>query len=136
MVWLGTVYKRILFQMTKRQGQQCIRDMFLAHPERARPVATSDDTTSNVRSAGSDISDVPTCSSSTETSSTATGSSTASECSTCTHPCCTDQKPFRPVNPVVLASLANKGRNFVVSWFKQFPWLTLCLTKKKVFCFK
>ena len=78
--------------------------------------------------------------SSTESSSTATVSSTAicstiTDCLTCTHPCCTDQKPFQPVNSVVLASLANKGRNFVVNWFKQFPWLTLCLTQKRVFCF-
>ena len=134
-----------LFQMAKRQGQQSIHDMFLAHPKRSRPNATSDDTTSNTTSGTVSesemrVSDVPTCSSIQSSTSTTTDNSTAScstvtECSTCTHPCCTDQKPFQPVNQVVLASIANKGRNFVVNWFQQFPWLTLCLTKKKVFCF-
>ena len=78
----------------------------------------------------------------TETSSSVTGSTAETNvegtsqpnCSACILPCCTDPKPFQPVNSVVLASLANKDRNFVVDWFKQFPWLTLCLTKKKVFC--
>ena len=134
--------------MSKRQGHQCIRDMFLACPKRSRPDATSEDTTSTITSETVSESEVrmsdvrSSVLSNTEASSTTTGSSTAicsttvtTDCSTCTHQCCTDQKPFQPVNQVVLASLANKGRNFVVNWFKQFPWLTLCLTKKKVFCF-
>lgn len=134
--------------MAKRHSQQSLIDMWHDCPKRSRPDATTNDPASSVSKTVSEsevrisgvASSIPL---GTEISSTATESSTATSsegmsqpgCSACTHPCCTDSKPFQPENPVVLASLVNKGRNFVVEWFKQFPWLTLCLTKKKVFCF-
>ena len=27
-----------------------------------------------------------------------------------------------------------KGRKFMISWYNKYPWITLCLTKNKVFC--
>ena len=46
------------------------------------------------------------------------------------------QKDFQPTSREILASLAFNGRNFVAKWFEQYPWLTVCLTKRKVFCFE
>ena len=72
-----------------------------------------------------------------ETNSTcATESEQVSTCneSACTADCCIDlTKVYQPTNKVVLESLFNQ-RNFRSEWFKQYPWLTVCLTKRKVFC--
>ena len=130
--------------MAKRHSQQSLLDMW-PPSKHSKPDATSDNSAFSMSETVSESevgveSSIP---SGTETSSTATGSSASTadvvglsqpDCSACILPCCTDPKPFQPVNSVVLASLANNNRNFVVDWFKQFPWLTLCLTKKKVFC--
>ena len=34
----------------------------------------------------------------------------------------------------ILKDFAKNGRNFMVGWYSKHPWITLCLTKKKVFC--
>ena len=58
--------------------------------------------------------------------------------SVCTLVCCSDEalKPFQPTSREILVSLILNGRNFVAKWFEQYPWLTVCLTKRKVFCFE
>ena len=108
--------------MAKHHSQQSLLYMW---PKHSRPDANSDNPASSmsetvseseVRVNGVDSS-IP---SGTEISSSATGSSAATStegmsqpnCSACTLPCCTDPKPFQPVNSVVLASLANKSQNF------------------------
>lgn len=57
--------------------------------------------------------------------------------SECLSSCCTDIaiKPYQPTNKVILSSMAINGRNFMEKWFKLYPWLTVCITRKKVFCF-
>ena len=52
--------------------------------------------------------------------------------SVCTSVCCSDKalKPFQPTSRML------NGRNFVAEWFEQYPWLTVCLTKRKIFCFE
>ena len=52
----------------------------------------------------------------------------------CDSICCSDdKKPFQPRDDI-LKSMAKSGRNIVSSWFKHYPWLTVCTTKKKVYC--
>ena len=54
---------------------------------------------------------------------------------TCTAHCCfSDEKGFQPVDKSTLDMIATEKRNFQPQWYKQFPWLTICLTYKKVFC--
>lgn len=95
-------------------------------PKRSQPDATSDNPASSmcetvseseVRVNGVDSS-IPSW---TETSSSGTGNSATTstesmsqpDCSACILPCCTDPKPFQPINSVVLASLANKCRSLM-----------------------
>ena len=61
--------------------------------------------------------------------------STDSE-SECLSLCCKDNsRPCQPANKIVISSLAKNGRNFMERWYQQFPWLTVCTIRKKVFCF-
>lgn len=54
---------------------------------------------------------------------------------TCTAHCCASvEKKFQPVDKATLDMIATEKRNFQPQWYKQFPWLTICLTYKKVFC--
>lgn len=106
--------------MAKRNSHQSLLDIWLDCPKRSRPDPTSDDPASSMSEIVSE-SEVSGVASSipigTETSSAATESSTATssegmsqlDCADCTHPCCTDLKPFQPVNPVVLASLVHRS---------------------------
>ena len=56
--------------------------------------------------------------------------------SECLSACCSDMsKPYQPTTKNILSSMANNGRNFMHDWYDTFPWLTLCSTKKKAFCF-
>ena len=56
--------------------------------------------------------------------------------SECLSACCSDMsKPYQPTTKNILSSMANNGRNFMHDWFDTFPWLMLCSTKKKTFCF-
>lgn len=53
----------------------------------------------------------------------------------CTALCCTDSsKAYQPTNKQALSLLTQKGRNFQPQWYKQFTWLTVCMTSKKVYC--
>lgn len=54
----------------------------------------------------------------------------------CQSSCCTNEvKPYQPTNKTILSSMAKNGRNFIDKWYNTFPWLTICTTRKKVFCF-
>lgn len=54
----------------------------------------------------------------------------------CQSSCCTDEtKPYQPNDKITATSMAYKGRNFISRWYTTFPWLSLCTTTKKVFCF-
>lgn len=54
---------------------------------------------------------------------------------TCTHECCSNfAKAFQPIDQVTLNSLATDKRRFQFQWYKQFPWLSICLTTKKAYC--
>ena len=127
--------------MAKREGQRNVHDMFLSQvPKCPQPITSSDDASSDFKSESEGrVSNSSAILSSTEAGSTATETnsaiSTATGSSSCALPCCTELKPCQPINPMVLASLANKGWRFVQNWYQQFPWLTLYLSKKKVFCF-
>ena len=49
--------------------------------------------------------------------------------------CCTDSKEtYQPTNKQALFQLSQEGRNFQPQWYKQFPWLTICMTSKKAYC--
>ena len=49
--------------------------------------------------------------------------------------CCTsEEKAFQPNDKPTLQLLGAKGRNFQPTWYKQFPWLTVCICRMKVFC--
>ena len=53
----------------------------------------------------------------------------------CTAACCAnDSECFQPVDRPTLVPLAKNGRNFVTSWYKAYPWLSVCTTRGKVFC--
>ncbi len=57
----------------------------------------------------------------------------ASECQSL---CCLDNaKPYQPTSKSILACMSNNGRHFMEKWFKSYPWLTICVTCKKAFCF-
>ena len=49
--------------------------------------------------------------------------------------CCSNSAVYQPSDKKILATLANQRRNFMVNWYKSHPWLTVCNTQKKVFCF-
>jgi len=50
----------------------------------------------------------------------------------CTAACCAnDSECFQPPT---LVPLAKNGRNFVPSWYKAYPWLSVCTTRGKGFC--
>ena len=54
----------------------------------------------------------------------------------CQSVCCTNEcRPYQPTNKHILASMANGNRNFMSRWYDTFNWLTLCTTKRRVFCF-
>ena len=54
--------------------------------------------------------------------------------STCSGHCSSYEKGFQPVDKPTLDMIATEKMNFQPQWYKQFPWLTVCLTYKKVFC--
>ena len=55
--------------------------------------------------------------------------------SDCPATCCSNLcEVYQPKQVDVLKDLSKKGRNFMISWYTKYPWITLCLTKKKVFC--
>ncbi len=53
----------------------------------------------------------------------------------CAGPCCsTPEKAFQPNDQQTLALLTVKKRNFQPQWYRQFPWLTVCISSKKAYC--
>ena len=51
----------------------------------------------------------------------------------CESLCCVDCiEPYQPTNKAVLACMSNNGRHFMDKWFKTYPWLSICVTRKKV----
>lgn len=66
-------------------------------------------------------------------SSPCNASSLPLEESACSAVCCTDlSKVYQPTSKETTESLFNQ-RKFRPEWFKQYSWLTACLTKKKNF---
>ena len=60
---------------------------------------------------------------------------TASDITNCTAQYCVNyDKAFQPLDKTMLASLTSKGRKFLPQWYKQFPWLNICTTKRAVLC--
>lgn len=54
----------------------------------------------------------------------------------CQSSCCSNIKePYQPKNTKILHCLARCKRSFMSNWYKTYPWLSVCITKKKVFCF-
>ena len=49
--------------------------------------------------------------------------------------CASESECFQPVDKDTLAPLTKNDRNFLPSWYRAYPWLAVCTTKKKVFCF-
>ena len=56
-------------------------------------------------------------------------SSTAADCS-----CCREDKPIQPTDKITLSLFVRNKRKFLPSWYSSFPWITLCVEKKKFFC--
>ena len=55
--------------------------------------------------------------------------------SDCPAECCSNMsEAHQPKQMDVFKDLTKKGRNSMVSLYNKYPWITLCLTKKKVFC--
>ena len=53
----------------------------------------------------------------------------------CTAACCSNEyNPYQPSDKAILSTLSKGKRNFLSSWYKQHPWLTVCVAKKKAFC--
>ena len=51
----------------------------------------------------------------------------------CLSSCGTGLKPYQPTSKAILSRMANNRRNFVEHWYKKYPWLTICTTKKMYF---
>ena len=55
--------------------------------------------------------------------------------STCTALCCiSTEKAYQPTDKQTLAKFTTKKRNFQPQWYKQFPWVSVCITNKKAYC--
>lgn len=53
----------------------------------------------------------------------------------CTAQCClSNDEANQPKDSHSLLVLATQKRSFQVRWYSLYPWLTVCLTKKSVFC--
>ena len=53
----------------------------------------------------------------------------------CSDICCSSgMKPFQPSDKALLRKLTRNGRNFFSCWFKEYPWLTMCISKNSVLC--
>ena len=48
--------------------------------------------------------------------------------------CSTADEAFQPTDKPTLSGLSSKQRNFQSKWYKDYPWLSVCATYKKVFC--
>ena len=53
----------------------------------------------------------------------------------CNKVCCSDKKSvYQPKDSKTLALFTNKNRKFLQAWYDKYKWITLCITKKRVFC--
>lgn len=53
----------------------------------------------------------------------------------CSAQCCSNLETlFQPITSTELKSLATEKRNFQPQWYKQFRWLTICMTVQRAFC--
>ena len=56
----------------------------------------------------------------------------------CRSNCCTSGKPNQPTSTLILATTkrtqSGQAEYVQSSWFSQYPWLTLCERRKKLFC--
>ena len=55
----------------------------------------------------------------------------------CQELCCSTSQssPFQPHEAHFLHSLTTGGRRFMHNWYKIYPWLSICKTRKRAFCF-
>lgn len=51
------------------------------------------------------------------------------------HCCSTDEEAFQLVDKSTLSLLMSKKRNFQSKWYKDFPWISVCITNKRSFVF-
>lgn len=57
------------------------------------------------------------------------------EINECSSICCSDERTaYQPKDKVTLSKFVNKGRKFIPAWWYDNYWITLCSTRKKVFC--
>lgn len=54
----------------------------------------------------------------------------------CQELCCSTSQSFsfQPNNAHFLHSLTTCGRHFMHNWYKIYPWLSICKTRKRAFC--
>ncbi|XP_062511818.1 zinc finger MYM-type protein 1-like [Corticium candelabrum] len=53
----------------------------------------------------------------------------------CDARCCLDyKKAFQPTDKQTLTLLDQYKRKFMPSWYEKFPWISVCITNKTVFC--
>ena len=58
--------------------------------------------------------------------------SVVDDCFDCTTVCCSEiQQAYQPREKVILSLFIKKGYKFLPAWYKKFPWITLCTTRKK-----
>lgn len=69
-----------------------------------------------------------------DTSSQSGHEKSSGDVSVCSNICCSCEEAYQPKSSVILAPLSNKGRRFLTVWYERFPWITICATRKKVFC--
>ena len=114
---------------TKRQSQLTLTDCIMWRSKRPALDGNSQSSDSEEENTLSDIES--NCESEVSSCNTSSLPVDGNACSTV---CCIDlSKVYQPTNKEALESLFNQ-RNFRHGWFKQYPWLTVCLTKNKVFC--
>ena len=127
--------------MAKRQSQPQVSLLsFLSAPKKARRTEPnhqgeldSEDELDPVPVIASEQDDTPFES---DAISLSEGQNTTPEDVGCSSQCCTsEEKAFQPNGNIILKTLSMKQRNFQSSWYKQFPWLSVCTSRKKVFCF-
>ena len=54
----------------------------------------------------------------------------------CSAVCCSNEmEAYQPKQKAIFQQISKNGRYFTCSWYEKYSWITLCLTKKKVFCY-
>lgn len=118
--------------MSKRQKQVTLLDTWTSSPSPSKKqerVDVESGSESEIDTSETTHSDLPSTSDSYPESSQSERESCHSLC------CSSESKPFQPTTKETLQQLTRNGRKFLPIWYSQYPWLTVCTTKKKVFCF-